>query len=129
MYRSSDTSAPDAWNSVLVAPLAQECVDCDRADSRGVLANRGGPVRYPVGQFGIKPVEQCGVGAVEVSSAAVTATQPTIVGALAFTFAALVATVIPLQLPWLPLLAPVTILAIYVIVTQQFLGDRKWSAR
>jgi hypothetical protein len=29
----------------------------------------------------------------------------------------------------LPLLAPVTILAIYVIVTQQFLGDRKWSAR
>jgi hypothetical protein len=26
-------------------------------------------------------------------------------------------------------LAPVTMLAIYVIVTQQFLGDRKWSAR
>jgi fatty acid desaturase len=124
------TPSTSAWNSVLVAPLAQECVDCDRADRRGVLlANRGGPVRYPVGQFGIKPVEQCGVGAVEVSSAAVTATQPTIVGALAFTFAALVATVIPLQLPWLPLLAPVTMLAIYVIVTQQFLGDRKWSAR
>jgi hypothetical protein len=63
------------------------------------------------------------------SSAAVTATQPTIVGALAFTFAGLVATLIPLQLPWLPLLAPVTVLAIYVIATQPFSGDRKRSAR
>jgi hypothetical protein len=63
------------------------------------------------------------------SSAAVTATQQTIVGALAFTFAGLVATLIPLQLPWLPLLAPVTVLAIYVIVTQPFLGDQKRSAR
>jgi hypothetical protein len=63
------------------------------------------------------------------SSAAVTTTQPTIVGALAFTLAGLVATLIQLQLPWLPLLAPVAVLAIYVIATQPFLGDRQSSAR
>jgi hypothetical protein len=55
-------------------------------------------------------------------SAAVTATQPTIVGALAFTFAGLVATLIPLQVPWLPLLAPLTLLTSYAIVTQPFTG-------
>jgi hypothetical protein len=58
------------------------------------------------------------------NSTAVTATQPTIVGALALTFAGLVATAIPVQSPWLPLLAPVTVLASYVIVTQPLLGDR-----
>jgi hypothetical protein len=56
-------------------------------------------------------------------SAAVTATQPTIVGALAFTFAGLVATLIPLQVPWLPLLAPLTLLTSYAIVTQPFTGS------
>lgn len=63
------------------------------------------------------------------SSAVVTISQPTIVAALGLTFAGLVATLIPLQLPWLPLLAPVTVLVMYVIVTQPFLGDRNRSAR
>ncbi len=63
------------------------------------------------------------------SSAGVSATQPTIVGAIALTFAGLIATLIPLHLPWLPLLAPVTVLTSYVIVTQPFLRDQKRSAR
>jgi len=63
------------------------------------------------------------------SSAAVTTTQPTVVGALAFTLAGLIATLIPLQLPWSPLLAPVTVLAIYAIATQPFLGESESSSR
>jgi hypothetical protein len=34
----------------------------------------------------------------------------------------LVATSFPLQLPWLPLVAPVAVLAIYVLATRPFLG-------
>ncbi|CAM2790325.1 hypothetical protein BST27_27565 [Mycobacterium intermedium] len=49
-------------------------------------------------------------------------TGPTIVGSLGFTFAGLVATAFPLQLPWLPLVAPLAILAIYVLATRPFLG-------
>jgi hypothetical protein len=47
----------------------------------------------------------------------------TIVGAAGFTFAGLVATVFPLQLPWLPLLAPLAVLAVYVLATRPFLRD------
>jgi hypothetical protein len=47
---------------------------------------------------------------------------PTIVAAVGFTFAGLVATSFPLQLPWLPLVAPVAVLAIYVLATRPFLG-------
>jgi hypothetical protein len=40
-----------------------------------------------------------------------------------FTFAGLVATVFPLQLPWLPLLAPLAVLAVYVLATRPFLRN------
>jgi hypothetical protein len=46
---------------------------------------------------------------------------PTVVGAVGFTFAGLVATSFPLQLPWLPLAAPLGILGIYVLAMRAFL--------
>ena len=49
--------------------------------------------------------------------------QPTIVAALGFTFVGLAATSFPLQLPWLPLLAPLAVLGIYLLATRPFLGD------
>ncbi|HUE35642.1 MAG TPA: hypothetical protein VMQ38_22905 [Mycobacterium sp.] len=48
---------------------------------------------------------------------------PTVVAAGGFTFAGLVATSFPLQLPWLPLAAPLGALAIYVLATRPFLGS------
>jgi hypothetical protein len=48
---------------------------------------------------------------------------PTLVGAVGFTFAGLVATAFPLQLPWVPLLAPLAVFVIYVLVTRPFLRD------
>lgn len=53
----------------------------------------------------------------------VTVSGPTMVGAVGFTFAGLVATAFPLQLPWLPLLAPLAVFAIYVLATRPFLRD------
>jgi hypothetical protein len=47
---------------------------------------------------------------------------PTMVAAVGFTFAGLVATSFPLQLPWLPLAAPLAVLAIYVLATRPFMG-------
>ncbi|MGB8389937.1 hypothetical protein [Mycobacterium sp.] len=47
---------------------------------------------------------------------------PTAVAAVGFTFAGLVATSFPLQLPWLPLAAPLGVLAIYVLATRPFWG-------
>ena len=41
-------------------------------------------------------------------------------GAVGFTSAGLVATAFPLQLPWLPLAAPLAALAIYLLATQPF---------
>jgi hypothetical protein len=49
-----------------------------------------------------------------------TVTTPTAVGALCFSSVGLIATAIPVELPWLPLVAPATVLAIYVLVTQPF---------
>lgn len=46
-----------------------------------------------------------------------------LVAALGFTLAGLVATAFPLQLPWLPLLAPLAVFAIYLLATRPFLGD------
>lgn len=46
---------------------------------------------------------------------------PTIVAAVGFTFAGLVATAFPLQLPWVPLVAPLAVLATYVVATRPFL--------
>jgi hypothetical protein len=47
---------------------------------------------------------------------------PTVIGAVGFTSAGLVATSFPLHLPWLPLVAPLGVLAIYVLATRPFLG-------
>ncbi|ORB85992.1 hypothetical protein B1987_21965 [Mycobacterium kansasii] len=47
---------------------------------------------------------------------------PTIVSAVGFALAGLVATSFPLQLPWLPLVAPVSVVAIYVLATRPFVG-------
>jgi hypothetical protein len=47
---------------------------------------------------------------------------PTVVAAAGFTFVGLVATSFPLQLPWLPLVAPLAVLAIYILATRPFLG-------
>jgi hypothetical protein len=57
-----------------------------------------------------------GIGLDSVSAA-------TLVAALGFTLAGLVATTFPLQLPWLPLLAPLAVFAIYVLATRPFLPD------
>lgn len=57
-----------------------------------------------------------GVGLDSVSAAS-------LVSALGFTLAGLVATAFPLQLPWLPLLAPLAVFAIYLLATRPFLGD------
>jgi hypothetical protein len=48
---------------------------------------------------------------------------PTVVAAGGFTFAGIVATSFPLRLPWLPLLAPLGVLAIYVLAARPFLGS------
>lgn len=47
---------------------------------------------------------------------------PTVVAAVGFTSAGLVATSFPLQLPWLPLAAPLAVLAIYVFAARPFLS-------
>jgi hypothetical protein len=45
----------------------------------------------------------------------------TVVGALGFAFAGLVATAFPLQVAWLPLLAPLAVFAVYLLATRPFL--------
>ena len=49
-------------------------------------------------------------------------TWPTFVAAVGFTLAGLVATSFPLQLPWLPMAAPLAVLAIYVLAARPFLS-------
>jgi hypothetical protein len=51
-------------------------------------------------------------------TAAVTA--PTVIGAVGFTAAGLAAASLPIQLPWVPLLAPLAVLVLYVLVTRPF---------
>jgi hypothetical protein len=60
--------------------------------------------------------------AIGTSAGVVMGSWPTIVAAGGFTFAGLVATSFPLQLPWLPLAAPLGALAIYVLATRPFLN-------
>ena len=60
--------------------------------------------------------------AVGTAAGAVLRSWPTAVGAAGFTCAGLVATSFPLQLPWLPLAAPLGALAIYVLATRPFLS-------
>jgi hypothetical protein len=45
---------------------------------------------------------------------------PTVLGAVGFTVAGLAAVAIPIQLPWVPLLAPPAVLALYVLMTRPF---------
>jgi hypothetical protein len=58
-----------------------------------------------------------------MSTSVVLGSWPTVVAAGGFTFAGIVATSFPLQLPWLPLAAPLGALAIYVLATRPFLGS------
>jgi hypothetical protein len=52
----------------------------------------------------------------------VMASWPTIAGAVGFTFVGVVAMAFPLHLPWVPLAAPLGVLAIYVLASRPFLG-------
>jgi hypothetical protein len=60
--------------------------------------------------------------AVGGSAGVVLGSRPTAVGTLGFTLAGLVATAFPLQLPWLPLAAPLAALAIYVLAVRPFVS-------
>lgn len=60
--------------------------------------------------------------AVGVSAGIVIGSMPTVVAAVAFALAGLVAASFPVQLPWLPLAAPVVALAIYLLATRAFWG-------
>ena len=53
---------------------------------------------------------------------AVLGSVPTVVGAVGFTVAGWVAVSFPLQLPWLPLVAPLAALAAYVLAVRPFLS-------
>ena len=57
-----------------------------------------------------------------MSTSVVLGSWPTVVAAGGFTFAGIVATSFPLRLPWLPLAAPLGVLAIYVLAAGPFLG-------
>lgn len=52
-------------------------------------------------------------------------TPPTVIFALGFTVAGLVATVFPWQLPWLPLLAPFAVFGLYAVAAQPFLRAQR----
>jgi hypothetical protein len=47
----------------------------------------------------------------------------TLVSAAGFTLVGLVATAFPLRLPWLPLLAPLAVFAVYLLATRPYLRD------
>lgn len=60
--------------------------------------------------------------AVGPGALAVLGSWPTTVAAVGFTFAGLVATSFPLHLPWLPLVAPLAALVIYLLAIRPFLS-------
>jgi hypothetical protein len=47
-------------------------------------------------------------------------TAPTVLGAVGFTAAGLAAAALPIQLPWVPLVAPLAVLVLYVLVTRPY---------
>jgi hypothetical protein len=53
----------------------------------------------------------------------VAATAPTVVGAVGFTAAGLAAASLPMELPWVPVLAPLAVVVAYVLVTRPFWGE------
>ena len=59
------------------------------------------------------------------SGGLVTTTRPTVVGMVGMTLVGIVATSVPLRLPWLPLLAPPAVVVIFVLVTLPFLRARR----
>lgn len=60
--------------------------------------------------------------AVGAAAPVVLSSWPTAVAAVGFTFAGLAATSFPLQLPWLPLAAPLGALVIYLLAIRPFLA-------
>ena len=60
--------------------------------------------------------------AVGTSALLVLDSWPTAVGAVGFTVAGLVATSFPVQLPWLPLVAPLGALLIYLLAIRPFMS-------
>ncbi|MEE6134786.1 hypothetical protein SKC41_00370 [Mycobacterium sp. 050128] len=60
--------------------------------------------------------------AAAMPDAVVMASWPTLVGAVGFTLVGVAAVAFPLQLPWVPLAAPLAVLAIYVLATRPFLS-------
>jgi hypothetical protein len=53
----------------------------------------------------------------------VAATGPTVVGAVGFTAVGLGAASLPMELPWVPVLAPLAVVVAYVLVTRPFWGE------
>lgn len=53
------------------------------------------------------------------------ATGPTLIGAVGATTVTLAAVSIPMQLPWVPLVAPIAVLTLVVLVTRPFWADRR----
>lgn len=66
--------------------------------------------------LGLRHAASSGVGLDSVSGA-------TMVSAVGFTLVGLVATAFPLRLAWLPLLAPLAALAVYLVATRPYLRD------
>jgi hypothetical protein len=58
------------------------------------------------------------------SAGVVTASAPGMIAAVGFTLVGLVVTAFPFELPWLPLLAPLAVVAMYVLVTRPFVISR-----
>ncbi|MGE2690466.1 hypothetical protein [Mycolicibacterium pulveris] len=52
------------------------------------------------------------------------ATASTVIGAVGFTAAGLAAVSLPAEVPWLPLAAPVAVLALVLLATRPFWADR-----
>lgn len=50
-------------------------------------------------------------------------TAPTVIGAVGFTAAGLAAVSLPLELPWVPLVAPLAVLALVALATRPFWAD------
>jgi hypothetical protein len=63
------------------------------------------------------------------STRVIGASVPAMLAALGFTFVGVLASSFPFELPWLPLLAPLTVFAIYVLATRPFFqaGEGKLS--
>ncbi|WP_102145085.1 hypothetical protein [Mycobacterium hubeiense] len=58
------------------------------------------------------------------ASAVDTTTWPSVVGAVGFTTVTLIVAAVPVQLPWLPLAAPLAAVAIYLLALRPYLTSR-----